>query len=264
MTNVIDREVTTPRRSAPGRMWTVFGIVLIVLLAIGWWSVGLFEGETTTESDQFVITEAIASIEVRSDAGNITVTGSDATETSYVQTVRAGRTQPEVSRTVRGGTLFLEADCPMLSTRCSVDFEIDAPRGVSVDLSTSAGNINVDRLGGEVVADTSAGNVILFGLTGAARVETSAGNVEGMSLETRRIEASSSAGNIDLGFEREIEYVEATTSAGNVRIAVPGGPYDVDADSSIGEVTVGIPTDPSADARIVAETSAGSVTIVTR
>jgi DUF4097 and DUF4098 domain-containing protein YvlB len=264
MTQVTERAVVPSRGPAPGRMWTVLGIVVIAVIALGWWFSGWSDGETTTVSNQFTVAEAIDSIVVRSDAGNITVTGADVTETSYVQVVHAGTSEPEVTRTVSGGTLRLEADCPFLSARCSVDFEITAPRGVEVDVSTSAGNVIVEWLDGEVTAETSAGNVILQGLAGPVDAHTSAGNVEGTSLETARIEASTSAGNVDLRFDREIEYIDATTSAGNVTIGVPGGPYDVDAESSIGKVTIEVPTDPSADARIVAQTSAGTVSVRSR
>ncbi len=264
MTQVTEREVASPRGPAPGRMWTVLGIVVIAVVALGWWFSGWFDGETTTVTDEFTITEAIDSIVVRSDAGNITVTGADVTETSYTQVVKAGSNDPKVTRTVTSGTLSLEADCPRLLRRCSVDFEINAPRGVTVDLSTSAGNVIVEWVNAEVVVDSSAGNVILQGVTGPVDVHTSAGNVEGSALESQRVKASTSAGNVDLRFDREIEFVDASTSAGNVTIGVPGGPYDVDAESSIGKVNIEIPTDPSAAARIVADTSAGTVTIRSR
>jgi len=91
------------------------------------------------------------------------------------------------------------------------------------------------------------------------------GVVRHLRARARDIRASSTAGDVRVESDAAPARVEATTTAGSVTVVVPGGAYRVDAGAGAGSVNLdGIRDTPSATSVIIANATAGDVTIRAR
>lgn len=156
---------------------------------------------------------------------------------------------PEVTTTYADGRVVLGTDCPVLGvlTGCSVDFDVIAPAAAGVS------------------ATSTAGAVLVSGIGGSTRASSTAGAVTVLRARARDIRASSTAGDVRVESDAAPERVEATTTAGSVTVVVPEGAYRVDASAGAGSVNLeGITDTPSATSVIVADATAGDVTIRAR
>lgn len=156
---------------------------------------------------------------------------------------------PEVTTTYADGSVVLGTDCPALGvlTGCSVDFDVIAPAAAGVS------------------ATSTAGAVLVSGIGGSTRASSTAGAVTVLSARARDIRASSTAGDVRVESDAAPARVEATTTAGSVTVVVPGGAYRVDAGAGAGSVNLdGIRDTPSATSVIIANATAGDVTIRAR
>jgi hypothetical protein len=105
-------------------------------------------------------------------------------------------------------------------------------------LRSTAGNIVVSKVGGDLVVATSAGNITLDEVFGNIDAETRAGNVRATtidgnaSLRTRagNVVVSESSGNLTI-----------RTSAGNIEYEGSSVGNSLDAETRIGNITVSIP-----------------------
>ena len=132
-------------------------------------------------------------------------------------------------------------------TGCSVDFDVIAPAAAGVS------------------ATSTAGAVLVSGIGGSTRASSTAGAVTVLRARARDVRASSTAGDVRVESDAAPARVEATTTAGSVTVVVPGGPYRVDASAGAGSVTLqGITDTPSATSVIIADATAGDVTIRAR
>lgn len=111
---------------------------------------------------------------------------------------------------------------------------------------------------------SSAGDVDVSDLSGRANLNSSAGNVVARDLHSTEVDATSSAGDVELRFAGAPQMIEADSSAGDVNLRLPNGAevYQVNASASAGDVTTDVRTDPSSDRRLELRSSAGDVTVV--
>lgn len=103
----------------------------------------------------------------------------------------------------------------------SCDLVVRVPRMEGVWVRTSAGDIEVTGMGGELLIETSAGDVEVERHEGSVTVVTSAGDIE-ISDVSGSVSAQTKAGDIEL---RGVHTpVTASTSAGDIeaRLAGPG------------------------------------------
>jgi DUF4097 and DUF4098 domain-containing protein YvlB len=147
---------------------------------------------------------------------------------------------------------------------CSANYLLRVPRGIQVDARTSGGDLTAAGLAGDVVLRSSAGDVDVSDLSGRANLNSSAGNVVARDLHSTEVDATSSAGDVELRFAGAPQMIEADSSAGDVNLRLPNGAdvYQVNASASAGDVTTDVRTDPSSDRRLELRSSAGDVTVV--
>ena len=215
-------------------------VVVLLLLVAAYFVLGrVFERGST---DVRTIDERVERLEVDLNAGNITVRASDRDDIR-VRTVRTyAWFRPRTSARIRGDELHLTATCRLLG-QCSVRYEVEVPRGTELDLDTSAGRIRIS------------------GATGAITARTSAGDIEGDGLAADEIDATTSAGDIDLTLGEVPERLDLRTSAGDIDVVVPDETYRVETDTSAGDVETELRTDPAAPRVIEARTSAGDISL---
>lgn len=176
----------------------------------------------------------------------------------------------------------------------SVEYAIDVPAAVAVQVQSSSGQIEIDGVSGDVQANTNSGQLNLTNLSGAVQARSSSGSVEMSNIggEVRATtssgqihatglhhvrEASSNSGSVSL----EGAFTDAAqvrTSSGSVNLTLqPGSAVMLDVNTGSGSINphglqltggvtqrdklTGALGSPAPNATLTVETSSGSVTI---
>ena len=235
---------------------------VIVLLLVGrlgprWRS----ERRTLT----FGESEPVHRAEIEVAAGPVSVLGRPTGPVRVERSMRWLGARPATTERVDGGVLRVESVHQHRSSlRGEVGYRVELPAAASVRVVAGAGEVAVQGIGGEVEVRARAGRLVVADLGGNLRASAQAGTIDGTGLACARVEVSSGAGGITLAFDRPPESVEARAGAGGVDLLVPEERYRIDASSSAGHVEVGLPSDPAADRRLSAHSSAGGVRILRR
>ena len=252
-----------PRRRRPLRtVLVVVAIVLGLLLLALVGSVALQE----TESGRFTVDEPVDEVRLDLRVGQVEVMAGDADQVEVAYTRHFAWKAPELDTSATDGVLTLGGGCgsSFMSLVCSVDYQVRVPPGTQVTGSTTAGDVTLEGLDGEVDVATSAGDLEALDVSGPLRLRSSAGDVTVLDTASPRIAVRTSAGDVEVAAVEPPDELVAETSAGDVDIVVPDVAYDVIADTSAGDLAVEVVDDPSAPRTISARTSAGDVTIVAR
>ena len=217
-------------------------------------------------------------LEVDTEMGSITVTGSSRSDVHVVVTSRnrdleelltfrfedGGKTA-RISARRKGGHLF---NWSYGDNR--VRFEIEVPTSTALDLDSSGGGLMVASLQGnvklrssggsldlrdiqgDVNGHTSGGGVRLKSITGRVRVESSGGSIDGSDLDGS-VEGDTSGGGITMS--RVTGDLKVHSSGGSIHIEEAGGL--VDADTSGGGIRASFARGNSHGGRL--ESSGGSI-----
>jgi hypothetical protein len=253
-----------PARNAPriaflvvGAAFTVIAIAYGVMVVIS-----LLSYQSTTERATYAGEIRRVVLDV---SGDVRITGVDAEETTVERRLRWSLNRPKVTESVDGETLTIRARCGFsFAIGCGSDLLIRVPRQADIDADSSASDIVVTGLSGDVVLESSAGDVEVHGLSGRLTLSSSAGDVRGTGLLSADVDAKSSAGDVELFFDSAPLAVAANSSAGDVHLALPRGTaaYRVQADSSAGRVVTDVLTDPRSNRTLNLRSSAGDVIVI--
>jgi DUF4097 and DUF4098 domain-containing protein YvlB len=149
------------------------------------------------------------------------------------------------------------------------EYEIQVPLRFQLDLETSGGEIEIERLEGELRAVTAGGPITAGDITGPVRAETAGGPIE-LGAVAQRLEARTAGGPINVreaGADAILETsgggirigavagtLRAETAGGDIQIARAGS--DVIAETAGGEIRIG-----QAEGSVRAETAGGNITL---
>lgn len=178
------------------------------------------------------------------------------------------------SISVKGGPVFRESvpDAPSApSADCMVAYDVIAPKGVSVSVSSAGGPVSVSgvaganldsgggivsaaRVAGPLTVTSDGGIVHVDGLTGTLNADSGGAPVMAVDIAAPSAVIATEGGSAFVSYSAAPASVTIHTDGGPARLAVPGGPYALTADSGDGPETVGIP---------FADTAARSITIGT-
>jgi len=202
-------------------------------------------GASSAPPRTYTVTSPVTTLAIYGGAGTITVTGG--WESATTVTERAYYSDPKglpaTSHAVNGGTLSLSYSCPAQLT-CGVSYDVEVPRGVTVQVSDREGAIILASLAGTVVAHTIAGAITATGLASPTVTLTSA------------------AGPITAAFTAVPTSVTASTNAGAITLAVPGSAvYLVHAHTYVGSTAVTVPQSATSGSVITASSDLGNVKV---
>ncbi|MFH8571357.1 DUF4097 family beta strand repeat-containing protein [Streptomyces sp. NPDC017993] len=203
-------------------------------------------GPGTKAERTYRVDGAVTSLAATTHGGNIEIVPVDAGGSVKVteKYVYDGQ-KPTPTHSVKGGRLTLTADdCDDAEGRCEVGYKVLLPRGASVDLHTSGGNITVRGAAGGIAAETSGGNI----------------TVTDSAARTAKVRTS--GGDVDVALTTVPDEVSGRSSGGDVTIRLPKGSYAIDASTSGGTRKVTVPTGGSSAHTVEAETSGGDVSVV--
>jgi hypothetical protein len=135
--------------------------------------------------------------------------------------------------------------------RLKVEFEFEVPLHFNLDLETQAGDLEVERLEGQLRATTAGGNIRSGDISGSVKVETAGGSIS-LGDIGGRLEAQTAGGNIRVGNVRGNALLE--TSGGEIDTGRIGG--TVTAETAGGDIVVA-----GAAGALRAETAGGQIWI---
>ena len=127
--------------------------------------------------------------------------------------------------------------------RFEVDLELQVPDGVSLDATTTSGDLVLEDLAGELALETASGSVRLGAIRGRATVTTSSGSVRGEQRGADRLEVRTSSGDVALTLAPSTgASARITTASGDVVLRLEStARVRVEATTSSGEVVVRAP-----------------------
>ncbi|MEV8633207.1 DUF4097 family beta strand repeat-containing protein [Streptosporangium sp. NPDC051023] len=202
-------------------------------------------GHQNQAVNSYDVGNGVTALEGDTDAGDIVVNESDqpgirVTETLHWNGDKGDK--PKTEHPVAGGTLTLRHECS--GSNCAVDYKVEIPKGVKITLRTTAGDITLRALTGEVKATTTAGDI------------------EANALGAKNLVATSGAGDVTVRFAAVPGHVEVETTAGDATVRLPSASYNVTTRTVAGEKTVKVTNDPSSPNSVSVRTGAGDAKVL--
>lgn len=207
-----------------------------------------------TVEETRVIPDRVRIISGQINRGSITVhAAQDADVVTVHSTRRFSFGTPQLTTAVtEEGRLVLGSACADHPGKafgtCTVDLEVSVPKGVELDLTTSQGEVRIDRPDAPTRLTTASGSVHVTGAT------------------SRRVDISTAAGSVTVEFATSPQDAVVRTAAGSITIRVPadGTTYNVTGSTSLGSRRVEVPVDIASEHRLDVSSSVGGVLITTR
>lgn len=263
-------------------LWIIVGIIVVLLcccvLAVGALVVALGAGfftafpavqeggigRVTERTEQVYNVGQAPMLEVDNFAGNVVVHSGESGRIRILVTKRApssdnlGRINVDVSQQDDGVRIRTSRPGSLMSNM-SVDVEVFVPDDARLDLSTGAGNVDVNDVLGEISAHTGAGNVQVRGASAAVALDTGAGEVSYEGQPSGQCTFRTGAGNVTLRLPADLgAAITLDTGIGNISL----GGFDVQGDTSGTHVEGTIGT--AQRATITANTGVGNITLIQR
>ena len=218
--------------------------------------------ETTTQT----FDAGVATLTVADAAGSVSVTGAGGDKVVVVKKIFADRTRPQ-EQVVRAGA-DLRITAPYCETNdwrkpCRIDYEIQAPSGTAVTLTTGSGNLTFTGLKGALNAVAASGSVQVTDATGAVTARSASGSITANGT-SGPLRAESNSGQVTVDAAAVADSLVATSVSGNATVMVPAGRYRVQADTTAGQRDVAVANEPNGDAQVQVTTVTGNVRLATR
>ncbi|MBK5224452.1 MAG: hypothetical protein JJE52_16575 [Acidimicrobiia bacterium] len=245
---------TGPGPRVPRPLWSfravgavVGAITLVLLLVFGAQLLDRSSFESTT------LAGPVTRVDIRLARGNVDLVPAVAESADVVveRTSRWRFSQPSLTAEVLpdSGVARIDATCPrvvLVVGICRVDYLVQVPAGLRVDVRTDSGTVTFE------------------GLDGWVRVVTSDGAVAGTNLSTQEVLVDSQGGAVSLGFSGSPSRILVLSGGGSIDIQTPGGPFQVRASGGKGERTIDVPVEPDAERTITLDSGNGDVTVTSR
>ena len=115
-----------------------------------------------------------------------------------------------------------------------VRYEINLPNKFHVDLKTAGGNIDLDDLGGTVVARTSSGSIKLGKISGSVDASDAGGNIS-IAEAGGELTAKTSSGSITV--QKAVANAQLSDAGGNIKVEEAGA--ELKASTTSGSIKIG-------------------------
>jgi hypothetical protein len=254
----------TTRPTGPNGWLVIGGVFTALLLASGVLSTAGWLGYRT-ESQSTVYHQAVSSISVDIDTGDLTLTPGEPGTVTVQRKLHWSYWKPVVNEQWDGQHLRVTTDCIgrfFPGPGCEVDYTLAVPEGVSVDAHTSTGDINVRNIRGELRLSTSTGDIDVAGAAAALTLRTSTGDITASGLTSSTVEADTGTGGVTLSLATEPTSVSVQTSTGDVRVVVPGNEsYRVRTHTGTGDINTTVRSNDDSSRSITVGTGTGDIDI---
>ncbi|NUW35770.1 DUF4097 family beta strand repeat protein [Nonomuraea sp. SMC257] len=200
-------------------------------------------GPAHKDTVTYQVKDKVQKLHLRSGSGDVAVTESDVAYVSVTETLHWSNDKPRAEHKVAGDTLSVYYDCQRSWGSCGVDYQVEIPKGLQVDL------------------DAGSGDLTLRSLTGPLDLKADSGDIKGNGLGGKRILAEAESGNIDLRYAVAPDSVELSVDSGDAVLTVPDGSYDVSTRVDSGDEHVSVKDDNSSPHKISVTADSGDVTV---
>ncbi|MGW2161773.1 DUF4097 family beta strand repeat-containing protein [Nonomuraea sp. NPDC001699] len=213
----------------------------LVLTGCGLESLG---GSSNQDTVSYEVKDKVSKLQVKSDAGDVVITETDGPAVRVIETLRwRNDDKPKPQHKVEAQALFVTYDCPSNWGSCSVDYKIEIPKGMAVDLDSGSGDITLRALSGQLTADLGSGDLDGSGMTG------------------KKAYVKAGSGNVELKYAAAPDSTELECGSGDIVLKVPAGAYNVKTDVDSGDSAVSVKSDPSSPRTISLTAGSGDVAL---
>ncbi|MFC4005657.1 DUF4097 family beta strand repeat-containing protein [Nonomuraea purpurea] len=200
---------------------------------------------SSQDTVSYEVTEKVTKLQLKSNSGEALITETDGGAIRVTETLRwRGDDKPRPEHKVEGQALFVTYDCPSNWGSCGVDYKIEVPKGLAVDL------------------DSGSGNLTLRGLTGPVNLHAGSGDVDATGLAGKKMFADVGSGQTELKYSSPPDSAEVKTGSGDVTLNVPDGAYDVKTDVGSGDAKISVKNDASSQHKISLTSGSGNVSVL--
>ncbi len=251
--------------SGPHTAWLAAGSVLTVA-AFGWGTfnvVDLLAHEVRTVTE-VVDADGVSMIDIDNSNGRVVVTGTDTDEITIVARVSDGLRATGNSYRLVDDRLEIRGTCPSFGSMwCSVDYRIEVPADVDLDIDVDDNRVEVVDMRGALTIDNDNGSIDIRGADGPLRATTDNGSIDATGVRSATVFADSDNGSVEIVMTTPPQQLEASTDNGSVTVVLPNTPdaYAVDAVTDNGSVRNDVRTDPASSRTITLSSDNGNVTV---
>lgn len=204
-------------------------------------------GPTDESVVNYDVKDKVSTLQLRSGSGDAVITESDRSGIHVTETLQwRGDDKPKAEHKVDGDRLAVSYDCGSSWGSCSVNYKIEIPKGLKIDI------------------DAGSGNLTLRGLTGQLDVVNGSGDIEGSDLGSRKGVIENGSGDIELKYTAAPENLDLQNGSGDISVYVPQGSYDVSTDAGSGDTKVDVADTPGAPNKITMESGSGNLNVLVR
>ena len=261
-------------------------------LAVSACGVGVTGGPAVThqEDRSYELPQGqVAQLGLHLSDSKATIVGTDTTKIVVSEHLTYSKNRkPTPHHSVSGSELTLGYTCPrginIGFSRCNVDYRIEVPRALKVDVNNDSGSLTLTGLAGAISAHADSGRISLTdfrgsqatlgadsgmieinGTTGAALdLRASSGAVRAEGLKGGKVTAEVDSGSLRADFSTPPSLVDISVDSGSVHLGLPTTvAYNLDTKASSGSDNVdhAIESDTRSPNLIKVRTDSGSISI---
>jgi DUF4097 and DUF4098 domain-containing protein YvlB len=232
-----------PRPAQHGRTgaWAMLLITTVLVTAVS------VSAETRKEF-HYTVGQG-ATISLANENGTITVRPSNAPRQVLISaTLKSDKVEIDSSQNGNRITTRTHVRQKPTADQARVDYEVSLPQDSNISIDTSAGQVRVENLQGNVTVDSDNANVEIAGVSnGAVQIQTVNGKVNLSELKQCRLQVTSTGGDVQLTSVSGPK-VSVKSTSGNILFAGDfdgGGSYVLSNHS--GDIEVRLPSRASID-----------------
>ncbi len=216
--------------------------------------VACFFGNTEHETVDLDV-DSFTHLVVETTTGTIRVIASDqwSIEAEHHFT---GNESQTVRMEISGDTATVRTVCGADSGMCWTDYDFYVPATISLDLESGAGDILVEAMESDLVAETDSGQIQVISfigdmdliqgsgsidlteVTGDVTLSCDSGSITGWNLDTPNFIADVEVGKTILQMDTAPELVSVQSDSGGVDLTVPVDVYDLELATNTGGMNV--------------------------
>ncbi|MEV0620880.1 DUF4097 family beta strand repeat-containing protein [Nonomuraea sp. NPDC050404] len=201
-------------------------------------------GPGNEDTVSYEVSEKVTALRLETGSGDTVITETDGAAVRVVETLHwRGDNKPKPEHPVRNQTLSLAYECQSDWGSCSVNYKIEVPKGLAVDV------------------DSGSGDLTLRDLSGSLNVQMGSGDVDSAGLAGKKVSVYAGSGNVELKYVSAPEDARVETGSGDITLRVPDDGYVVKPDTDSGDVSVKIKTDNAAPRKISLTAGSGDVAV---
>jgi hypothetical protein len=248
--------------------WTVGAAITVAAILIGGFTVWNLLGRSTqhAETQQHTEWQGITRIVFADfEDSDVSVLAGQSGEVRITRTFSWSTSKPTATEQWDGQTLQITNSCGrgQFWTHCAIDYTVELPANVTVEAATSAGDIAVRGITGELRLSSTSGEIDVTDVSGPLTTRSASGGLTARGLTSKTVDIENVSGDVDLRFTAAPSSAAIRATSGEVAVTVPReqGPYRVATSTTSGDQQVTVEQSPTAVYTITVNTTSGDIRV---